>query len=292
MTLAIARVFKKQIVILSDTKITPPGGGGRVTEGVLKTAFLTPAVAVAFAGDPALAKRALLSCKAELGSNPGFRDTIAFFETETAGTLQEYLVAFAGPCRLFKIANGQATEHHSNAWIGDIEGFEAFQNTQGPATGAVHDLWEVDSVGPLDMDGAEVAGLATRFRQTLQDRKATSVGHFFSISASLGGAFRFLIVTSTFASASDDFDNVGRMVLRPRGDDVHYRLVSMPPKGNGIAGLIFSFVGAGLAYVFHGPDGAFADCCSVLRFEDEGDLMRQAIEISGIEFQFADMYLL
>ncbi|MHB1103199.1 MAG: hypothetical protein ACYC0C_10590 [Devosia sp.] len=289
MTLAIAHVFKNQIVILSDTKITPPGGGGSITEGMLKTTFLAPTIAVAFSGDPTLAKRALLSCKETLGTNPGFRDTITFFEGNSAGTQQEYLLAFAGPCRLFKIADGQSTEHHSRAWIGDIEGFEAFQSTQEPSTGAVEDLWEMDSVGPLEANGAEVSRLAARFRETLQHRNAMSVGHFCSVAASLGGSFRFLVVTTTFASPSEDFDNLGRMVLRPRGDDVHYRLVSMPPKRNGIAGLIFSFTGAKLAYVFDGPDGAFADRCSVVRFEGEGDLMKQAFEISGIEFQFADM---
>lgn len=283
MTLATGRVTSHQVLLLSDTRQYEPRqerGGASVMTGTLKTTFLAGGVAVAFTGNVDLAQRAVRSVP---DAGLGFRDTLRHFEEHTRDNQNEYLVAFAGPKRLFHIRAGSGQEKRQ-AWIGDHAGFESYQRGPQPARGP--DFWRMTVCGPEVEDNKIVLDAIERFQAVLEDPGVPSVGDFFTVALGHGGTFRFVSVSTAFFDAEGTVRGPdGAAILASTGENRAYRFYKWFPRTPELAAAAYVFPEMEQCFVFYPNISGFADQCRLFSGL-AGDALAAEIECEiGIRFE-------
>lgn len=287
MTLVIGRVTPHHVVLLSDTRQQDPRqtrGTPSVMTGTLKATFLGQSAAVAFTGNIDLAQRAIRSIG---GRFVGFRATIEHFVKETRDNENEYLLAFAGPKRLFHIRAGSSQES-KQAWIGDKDGFERFQEGPRPTNGS--DFWQSTMCGPLEEDGERVHDLIARLRAVSEDPAVSSVGDFFTVAVGRDDKFTFKMVATAYFDAEGVIRAPnGSTILSSTGENRAYRFFKWVPEQDGIAAAAYVFPEVKQCYAFYARDGGFADqCIPISGFEGEG-LRSELKRLVGISFGYLEL---
>jgi len=116
---------------VSDTGIVEHGAQLPPSKQLPKICILHPDLAVGFAGSPDLAVRYL---RAFPKARPSFRSTVDYFvecHRQAAGGV-DFLLMFNKPIpKIVRIRDGNAQPPAKTAWIGDHDGFEAFQRRGG-----------------------------------------------------------------------------------------------------------------------------------------------------------------
>ena len=287
MTLVVAKATKHQVIILSDTRKGDPRQDrqiGGVTDGLLKTTFLSENIAVAFTGDPDLAQETVRGIR---GNGLNFRDVLDFFATATAHNENEYIVGFAGPRRLFEVRNGSIHERKA-AWIGDKSAFERFQS--GPQSAPQNNFRRATIIGPDVSEQNFVLDQIDRLQTVVEDSTLQTVGDFFTVAVSNGGRFRFIsIATLYFDAESRILGPTGNPILSASGENRAFRFTAWFPRKQTVAATAFVFPEVKKAFVFHSKEKGFADECAV--FDGlSGDSLADEIEKkTGIRFEVLEI---
>jgi hypothetical protein len=293
MTLAVARATPQQIIIVSDTRTSEPRQNrevGRLTDGLLKTTFLSEQVAIAFTGSTEIAQDAVREfLKTKGRGHLDLSCVLDFFKESTADNENEYLIGFAGPIRLFRIANGQFEERKA-AFVGDKAAFERFQSGPDRTVKPTKDFWRATIVGPDVVEPDLILDLIHRIQLAIEDSRLATVGDFFTVAVSNGGQFRFVGVATLY------FDNEARIlgptgvpILSSTGENRAYIFTKWTPLSESLASAAFVFSEVQRAYVFHSQGLGFSDVCTV--FDGlVGDALADEIERKlGIKFAVAEM---
>ncbi|WP_342714092.1 hypothetical protein [Bradyrhizobium sp. B039] len=283
MTLVVGKVTPHQIIMLADTRIQSPRQERALPDiksGSLKITFVASNVAIAFTGDPDIARAAIADIR---GHSTGFQAVISILQDSSRESDNEYLVGFAGPRRLFHIREGRANERRA-AFIGDSAGFERFQS--GPRAASGDGAAQATIIGPDVRDQALVIDQLARLQSVLEDRTILSVGDFFTVALSDGGTFRFPFVATMFFDAESRLMAPdGSAILSSTGEKRH-RFTTWYPRKKGSASSAFVFPDAKRAFVFYQAEPlGFANQCEM--FDGfVGDQLADEIERRiGIRFE-------
>jgi hypothetical protein len=259
MTLIVAKVTKHDLFLLADTRIQHPGKSKSVTEGMIKILLLSPSVAVAFTGDPDLAQQHVAEFKSKFGSDRQFDITLEYFRKVTDNNENEYLLAFAGPRRLFHLLKGRKQEK-KQVWLGDISAFERFQEGVRPGKPFNTTM----TIGPDVVDGNRLHDQVFRFQEVIEDLDIDSVGDFFTLAISPAGQFRLpLVGTLYYDIGSRLLGPNGSLMLSATGENRIHSYAIWTPKDVLTPGAAFVFSEAKKCFVFHASSRPFADQCTV-----------------------------
>lgn len=291
MTLVLAKIIKSRIFILSDTKISSNTSKAQLQSGVIKTALLSPHVAVSFSNSYELASRDIEHF-AKTRSPRIFTDVVKFFEASSAATNNQYILAFATGV-LVKISDGQSSRVVSKtAWIGDWSGFERFRAYEsGRPSGRDSRLWEMSTMGTVPnapFDHETVSRIVSCFELTVEDPEIDSVGGFVPILTNVNGEFRFMMRSKLF------FDGISS-VLGPSGNQImsasgeenrSYRYSALATSQSGITAVAFFYPAANIGYVFFCKRGSLvADQCEIVKANSSDDFLHRAEQIAQVRFE-------
>ena len=116
------------MAIAADTMLTEHNKPLPFQNGVVKSCMLPGDLCVSFSNSPDTAERAFKEFATKYPNGTGYGEVIGFFEQSSEATGNDYLVAFANPARLVKIAHGKCSKSLSKTqWIGDQEAYSRFR---------------------------------------------------------------------------------------------------------------------------------------------------------------------
>src|SRR5580704_13765603 len=103
MTLVVARCDKGRIAIAADTRLSEQGSALSLTNGIVKSCCLPGYLCVSFSGSPELAEKAFRQFAESFPSGTNFDTAVSFFESSSASTNNDYILAFGNPPKLVTI---------------------------------------------------------------------------------------------------------------------------------------------------------------------------------------------
>lgn len=136
MTLVVAKIVSDDIQILSDTKITDIYlGSQNPLHGQLKTILLNPYISISFSGLPDYAQEVLEAFyQRQLPNIDSFLviNSLIFKCLEInrkSNNKTDFLLCYVyqNKPKIFRISNSQVEQNLKTAWIGDIAGFNKYQ---------------------------------------------------------------------------------------------------------------------------------------------------------------------
>jgi hypothetical protein len=128
MTLVVARCAKSRVAIAADTLLSAHDVPVALTKGIVKSCCLPGYICVSFSGSPELAEAAFINFRDSFPQGASFDATIAFFESSSSSTNNDYIVAFGHGPKLVTIRDGRRTTGVSRThWIGDKDAYEKFR---------------------------------------------------------------------------------------------------------------------------------------------------------------------
>jgi len=188
-SLVIARVYGRQLLLLADTHLTDPENGQRARplEGIIKTVVLSDKLAVSFAGSIYWAEKALAEVDDALKGDVDVQVLLNILARvhETSGHKTDFIIAEAGDTPLLiEVKNGRA-QGVVGSWLGSWQGFERFQ---GFATGALppkrqptntvaFEVFKVPEASPGDVCES-YSSLVNAMRSVIDDETIPEVGGF------------------------------------------------------------------------------------------------------------------
>ncbi len=180
MTLIVGRVSGERIAVASDTQLTEHGRQLPISQGVIKSYILPGPICVSFSNSPELAVKDFVRFAESFPTGTGFANVVRFFEQASAKTGNDYLIAFARPARLVKIADGRRVPGEAKTqWIGDAAAYQRFREHEArrrarmEAGRAVNAAWFVDEINK-----SPASDLYATMRNVLNDPDIPSVGGF------------------------------------------------------------------------------------------------------------------
>jgi hypothetical protein len=199
MTLVVARAEKGRVAIAADTMVSAHGTSLPMRAWVLKSICLPGGICVSYSGSPELAAKAFQEFRVRYPQGANYAVTIAFFETSSADTNNDYIGAFADTAKLVTIRDGHRMSGLSKThWIGDKDAYERFrqyehhrgrQYEQGRAVTA--------ALFADEMTGSPASDLYSTMRNVLHARDVPSVGGFVTVLSNRDIGFRSI---ATFCS--------------------------------------------------------------------------------------------
>ena len=173
MTLVVGRIAGPRVSIASDTLLTGPGGQPLPFQsGVIKSCMLPGDLCVSFSNSPVTAGRAFKEFVGSYPAGTNFTEVVIFFERSSRDTGNDYLLAFANPAKLAKIADGKRVHSLSKTqWIGDqaaytrFRGCETKQQPKAEQGRAINAVLFAD-----DMPNSPASDLFSTMRQVVADR--------------------------------------------------------------------------------------------------------------------------
>lgn len=179
MTLVVARKSGSVISVVSDTGVTEHDVRLPPERCIPKMAILTPDLAVAFAGNPQLATRAINAFPRSAA--PTYRSIISYFaNAQSEAENLELLVLLNKPMpKIVRIRDGTVNQCDVG-WIGDKAGYEAFQRYKSRS-----------GARPSVVSSLEVPQLVS-----IHDSESQEKNHTFQLL----GALRYVLLDSNVPS--------------------------------------------------------------------------------------------
>jgi hypothetical protein len=193
MTLVVGRIVGLRIAVASDTMLTEHGKPLPFQNGVIKSCMLPGDLCVSFSNSPETAERAFREFATTNPNGTGFADVVSFFERSSKDTGNDYLLAFANPARLVKVADGErASSVSKTQWIGDHAAYSKFREYAARHQARPEQGRAINAVLFADeMQNSPASDLFSAMRNVVADRAIGSVGGFVSVISNLDNGFRF-----------------------------------------------------------------------------------------------------
>jgi hypothetical protein len=273
-TLVVGRVAGPRVAIAADTLLTGPGGQPLPFQnGVIKSCMLPGEICVSFSNSPVTAGRAFKEFAETYTRGTTFPVVIRFFEASSKATGNDYLIAFANPARLIKIADGRRTDSLSKTqWIGDHAAFTRFRsyetknNAQSDHGRAINAVLFAD-----DLPNSPASDLFSTMRNVVADRSITSAGGFVSVVTNFDNGFRFSVYSDMLfdwpSGRPVDYDLAltDAIAFTSTDENASFAVAQVSPGFMGLNHVAFYFTKAKKLFFFYGLPYGLADQCQVFR---------------------------
>jgi hypothetical protein len=202
MSLVVARKYGKQILIVSDTRLSDAHGKKTSpTQGIIKSIIIDSNLCVSFAGIIDYADNALKSFR-KMGINTdSFTRTVEhFFDWHIRSRKEtDFVIAFGKPhYKIAEIKDGQCVEA-VNSWIGDAKAFARFQGYFHNVLAAVPTPIDTANISLVYVPEPEEEGASDAYSQMLKaimavntDTDMQYVGDFAVPVAYHKGGFQYM----------------------------------------------------------------------------------------------------
>ncbi len=276
MSLVVAKIVNEAVVLVSDTKVGDPTSsrpGHSLLKGSLKAVLINPELCIAYAGSVEPALSAIRAVHRSHGQAVPREGIIALLlqTNESSKDNTHFIAAFAGTApSLWRIRNGAIETDILDAWIGDSEGFEAYQvefarQRDDPfsmaATARLASLEEeiraanpVFPIGTL-ATGELVAQMERALEALINNHMIQSVGDFVirtSSRSASGGGFRYFSRNAGYDFHPVTNTNMPTSLIRPKGaEGGGYNYTLLVPERPGIGAIAVYFLQIGLGSLFY-----------------------------------------
>lgn len=271
MTLVVARLHKGRIAVVADTQLTKHDMALPPQCGVLKTCFLPGNLCASSSNSPELAEKAFRRFCERYPKGATFVEAVEFFETSSADTDNDYILAFFDPAKLVKIVDGRHI--HSMArtvWIGDKQAYERFREYETHSRPFPQHGRAINSALFMDeVEGSSASDLYSTMRNVILDRGAASVGGFAYTVSSRGNGFRQSVYCDilhdwpTDVRADFKLDLNDPIDLGASGENLDYSVAQISPGFIGVNLTGFYLIKARKLFFFHGQDNGLPVNCHV-----------------------------
>jgi len=291
LTLIVARNLRGRIAIASDTMLTEHGRTLAPQERVIKSCMLPGGLCASFSNSPELAARDFAAFAERYPRGAGFADAVAFFQSSSAETGNDYILAFSQPPKLVKIADGRrAPGTAATQWIGDRAPYERFREYEANHRRKTESGRAINAVLFADeMEGSPASDLYSTMRHVIADREVASTGGFVCAMSNRGSHFRHSVYSDMlfnwpeaegedFVLALEDQIDFGAA-----GENAGYAVCQISTGFLGMNATGFHLVKARKLFLFHGKRNGLADKCIVLVDLAPTDIKRKLTEAVGAD---------
>lgn len=292
MTLVVARRVKSRIAIAADTLISAHGGSLAITKGIVKSCCLPGYICVSFSGSPELAEAAFGKFRDSFPQGTSFDATVAFFESSSSSTNNDYIIAFGHGPKLVTIREGRRTTGISKThWIGDKDAYEKFREYEHRKRNRYEHQRAVNAAIFADeMVGSPASDLHGIMRNVVADQELSTVGGFVTVLSNRDIGFRYSVYSdilldwpSELAGArelqlSDKFD------LTASGENDRFSISQISPGYYDMNMVAFYLLKGRLLIVFHGVNNGPANKCSVFPGVEPSAIASTLNEKLGFDF--------
>jgi hypothetical protein len=271
MTLVVARLSGKTVAIASDTQLTKHERALPIQNGVIKSCLLPGGICVSFSNSPDLAFRDIELFARNHVHGAKYKETVDYFEQSSRKTGNEYILAFANPAKLVKIAGGQRIASLAKtAWIGDKDAYEAFREHEGKMrqryeAGRAHNV----AMFADEPEGCPASDLYGTMRNLVWEPSISSVGGFVYIVSSRQEGFRQSVYCDMLydwhKSEFDisELDMMDNIILSVSGENYLNSLCQVATRYANLNLVAFYMLSAKKLFLFYGNLYSHADKCTV-----------------------------
>ncbi|MCX7306422.1 MAG: hypothetical protein NTZ72_00075, partial [Afipia sp.] len=271
MTLVVARIDGPRVAVVADTLLTEHEKPLSFQNGVVKSCMLPGNICVSFANSPVTAERAFRLFVQNYPQGAGFAAVVAYFETSSRETGNDYIVAFANPARLVKIADGKRqTSLAKTLWIGDPIAYSRFRefeqpNRRKPQHGrALNVAYFAD-----ELKDSPASDLFSTMRNVVADPSILSAGGFVSVISNRDNGFRYSVYCDMlydWPGSQDEnyeFAITDQISLQTSGENTGFSIAQISPGFMGMNLTAFYYVKARKLFFFYGDNYGLANKCNV-----------------------------
>lgn len=271
MTLVVGRIIGPRVAIAADTMLTEHDNPLPFQRGVVKSCMLPGGLCVSFANSPDTAKRTFAEFAAKYPEGTGYEEVIGFFERSGEATGNDYLVAFADPARLVKIANGKRTNSIAKTqWIGDAKAYSFFREYESRQHPRAEQGRAINAVLFADeLADSPASNLFSAMRNIVANPSIPSVGGFVSVVSNRDAGFRFSVYSDMLFDWPKDKAQDYSLELNDQisftatNENESFAVAQVSPGFMNTNFVAFYFTRAKKLFFFYGKDNGLADQCCV-----------------------------
>jgi hypothetical protein len=271
-TLVVGRIAGPRVSVASDTLLTGPGGQALPFQnGVIKSCMLPGNICVSFSNSPVTAGRAFKEFSSKYPAGTSFNEVVAFFERSSQSTGNDYLVAFANPARLIKIADGKrASSLSKTQWIGDQTAYSKFRSYEARHQPRAEQGRAINAVlFADDLPDSPASDLFSTMRNVVADRSVHTTGGFVSVVTNFDHGFRYSVYSDMLFDwpggkptdyqllRSDD------IAFTATEENASFSIAQISPAYIGLNMVSFYFTRAQKLFFFFGEQNGMPDRCHV-----------------------------
>jgi len=291
-TLVVARCVKSRIAIAADTLLSEHDGALALTKGIVKSCCLPGYICVSFSGSPELAETAFINFRNSFPQGANFDATIAFFESSSSSTNNDYIIAFGHVPKLVTIRDGRRAAGISRThWIGDKDAYEKFREYEYRKRNRYEYQRAVNAAIFADeMAGSPASDLHGIMRNVVTDPELSTVGGFVTVLSNRDIGFRYSVYSDVLLDwprelvggrdlqLSDKFD------LGASGENDRFSISQISPGYYDMNMVAFYLLKGRLLIVFHGVNNGPANKCSVFPGVEPSQIASTLNEKLGFNF--------
>jgi hypothetical protein len=291
-TLVVARCDKNRIAIAADTLVSAHDSPLSLTKGIVKSCCLPGYICVSFSGSPELAEKAFSDFTQSYPRGSNFETVIAFFESSSSATNNDYIIAFGNSPKLVTIRDGHRTSGISKThWIGDKDAYEKFREYEHRKRHRYeHERAVNAAIFADEMSGSPASDLHGIMRNVVQDPELSTVGGFVTLLSNRDIGFRYSVYSDVLLDwpkglvdgqtlqITDKFD------LRASGENDRFSISQISPGYYNMNIVAFYLLKGKLLFVFHGRDNGIANQCSVFSGVEPASIASTLNEKLGFDF--------
>lgn len=292
MTLVVARCNQGRIAIAADTLLTAHDAALALTKGLVKSCCLPGYICVSFSGSPELAAKDFIRFRNLFPHGANFETTVAFFESSSSSTNNDYIIAFGHKPKLVTIKNGRRTPGIAKThWIGDKCAYEKFREYEHRKRNRYEHQRAVNVAMFADeMSGSPASDLHGTMRNVVRDGELSTVGGFVTVLSNRDIGFRYSVYSDVLLDwpeelvggrdlqLSDKFD------LSASGENDRFSVSQISPGYYDMNIVAFYLLKGRLLIVFHGVNNGLADQCSLISGVEPSEISPKLNEKLGFDF--------
>ena len=297
LSLVVARILGGRISIASDTMISKQGVQLPLKDSLVKSCILPGGLCVSFTNSPELAARDLNRFVETYPSGAGFAEAVAFFESSSSNTGNEYILAFAKPARLMKVTSGKATRGLARTqWIGEKSAYERFREYEARARARQESGRAVSAVLFADEEtNSPASDLYSTFRHVISDRAVPSVGGFVCLVSNRLDGFRYSVYSDMLfdwpedASEGHELRYEDKIDFGASGENRGYTVAQVASAAIDLNVVGFYSLKGKKLFVYHGAVFGPIGRCSIKDGVEPGNISQALTSVVGADLKWLVM---
>jgi hypothetical protein len=291
-TLVVARCDKGRIAVAADTLVSAHDVALSLSKGVVKSCCLPGYICVSFSGSPDLANKAFQDFRQSFPEGVNFDTTVAFFESSSVATNNDYIIAFGHNPRLVTIRNGRRTPGLSKThWIGDKAAYEKFRECEHDGRRRYEHQRAVNAAVFADeMNGSPASDLYSTMRSVVRDSELSTVGGFVTVFSNRDIGFRYSVYSDVLfdwpkeLAPGELLQLTHKFNLAASGENDRFSISQISPGYYDVNIAAFYVLKGKLLYVFHGTNNGIANQCFVVPGVEPADIASTLNSRLGFDF--------
>jgi hypothetical protein len=273
MTLVVGRVVGPRVAIAADTMLTEHDKPLPFQNGIVKSCMLPGDLCVSFSNSPDTAGRAFKEFTAKFPNGTGYAEVVSFFEQSSEATNNDYLVAFADPARLLKIAHGKCISSASKTqWIGDQKAYSRFRESEALQHARSEQGRAINAVLFADeLANSPASDLFSTMRNIVANPSIKTVGGFVSVVSNRDNGFRFSAYSDMLydwpRGKPQDYrlELADQIAFTATDENASFAVAQVSPGFMNMNLVAFYFTKAKKLFFFYGKNNGLANQCHVFR---------------------------